>query len=121
MEIDTYVQMPFLQPLQAGGYGPAYEVRIFRFKPNGVTPTIALWQQAVEERMKLSPLLAAMYGLDGIAPRFMHIWPHGDLNSRRTICAKATEAKIWPPKGGHAYLETMSSKIYLPAAFSPLA
>jgi hypothetical protein len=121
MELDTFVQMPFLAALKLGAYGPVYEVRVYNFKPGGVAPTIALWQETIGPRAKLSPLLAAMYGLDGIAPRFMHIWPYPDLKVRQDIRAEASASKVWPPKGGHASLETMSSRIYLPASFSPLS
>lgn len=121
MSFDTYMQMPFLPALAAGAHGPFYEIRVYQFRPGGVAPTIALWQETIAARAALSPLLAAMYGIDGIVPRFMHIWPYKDLNSRQAVRAKATETKVWPPKGGHANLETMSSRIYLPAPFSPLA
>ena len=121
MSFDTFVQMPFLPALERGAHGPVYEVRIYRFKPSGVAPTIALWQDTLGERGKLSPLLAAMYGLDGVVPRFMHIWPYPDLKARQEIRAKATAMKVWPPKGGHAHLISMSSRIYLPAAFSPMS
>ena len=118
---DTFVQMPFLNALRPGAHGPFYEVRIYKFKPSGVAPTIALWQDTIGPRTALSPLLAAMYGIDGPAPRFIHIWPYKDLKGRQDIRVKATEMKVWPPKGGHAHLETMSSRIYLPASFSPLS
>ena len=121
MSLDTFVQMPFLEALKPGAYGPFYEVRVYKFRPGGVAPMIALWRDNVGPRAALSPLLAAMYGIDGVAARFIHIWPYKDLNTRHEIRAKATEAKVWPPKGGHDYLETMSSRIYLPAPFSPLA
>jgi NIPSNAP len=121
MELDTFVQMPFLEALKPGAYGPVYEVRVYKFKPGGVSSTIALWRETIGPRAKLSPLLAAMYGLDGVAPRFMHIWPYPDLKARQDIRAEATATKVWPPKGGHASLETMSSRIYLPTSFSPLS
>jgi hypothetical protein len=121
LSLDTFVQMPFVEALQPGAHGPFYEVRLYKFRPGGVAPTIALWKESVGPRTALSPLLAAMYGIDGAASRFMHIWPYKDLKARHEIRAKATETKVWPPKGGHAYLETMSSRIYLPAPFSPMA
>jgi NIPSNAP len=121
MSFDTFMQMPFLSTLQPGAHGPVYEVRVYRFRPSGVTPTIALWKDALTERAKLSPLLAAMYGIDGVTPRFIHIWPYPDLKARQEIRAKAAAMKVWPPKGGHAHLVSMSSRIYLPASFSPMA
>jgi hypothetical protein len=121
MEFDTYMQMPFLDALQPGAHGPFYEVRLYKFKPSGVARTIALWQEKIGPRSKLSPLLAAMYGLDGRVPRFLHIWPYADLNARHDIRTKATAEKLWPPQGGHASLETMASRIYLPASFSPMS
>jgi hypothetical protein len=121
MHIGTFMQMPFLDALKAGAHGPFYEVRVYRFKPFGVPPTIKLWQETIGPRSKLSPVLAGMYGLDGVAPHFIHIWPYPDLNTRQAVRAKAGAEKLWPPKGGHGNLESMSSRIYLPAPFSPMS
>ena len=120
MSTDTFVQFPFLSPIKAGRYGPVYEVRTYVLKPHGLPPTIERWQKMVPERMKLSPLLAAMYSTTGTVTRFMHIWPYPSFDERARIRAKAVEMGVWPPPGGPDLLETMQNAIFLPASFSPM-
>jgi hypothetical protein len=74
----------------------------------------------VPERTTRSPLIGAMYALDGTVPRFLNIWPYKSVDERSRIRAEAVKDGIWPPKGGPAHLTTMESTIYMPAPFSPL-
>jgi hypothetical protein len=62
---DTYASFPFLPPMQARSAGPFFEVRTYLLKPAGLDKTIELWRATVPNRVKLSPLLAAMYSLIG--------------------------------------------------------
>jgi hypothetical protein len=117
---DTYVSFPFIDPMQPGSHGPFFEVRTYLMKPNGLAGTIEAWRTALPARLKLSPVLAAMYSVTGLTPRFMHIWPYKSLDDRHRIRAQAVESKIWPPPGGPDRLLTMQNDIYLPAAFSPI-
>jgi hypothetical protein len=120
MTADTFAMFPFIQPIKAGQYGPIFEIRTYRFKPNGLTPTIAAWEKAVPGRMKLSPILAAMYSVTGTVTRFMHIWPYPNLEVRAATRKTAIETGVWPPEGGPDHLATMRNDIYLPAPFSPI-
>ena len=120
MTADTFVMFPFFQPMKAGQYGPIFEVRTYRLKPNGLAPTIAAWEGSVAGRMKLSPILAAMYSVTGSVTRFMHIWPYPDLVTRASTRKTAIETGVWPPAGGPEQLLAMHNDIYLPAAFSPI-
>ena len=117
---DTFVQFPFLPPIKPGQHGPIFEVRTYLLKPNGLGPTIEAWTKKAPERMKLSPILAAMYSLTGEVTRFMHIWPYPDLITRANTRKTAIETGVWPPPGGPDHLLTMHTDIYLPAAFSPI-
>lgn len=117
---DTFTQFPFLQPIKPGQYGPVFEVRTYLLKPNGLTPTIAAWTKQAPVRMKLSPILAAMYSTTGAVTRFLHIWPYPDLVTRANTRKTAIETKVWPPEGGPDWLLTMHTDIYLPASFSPI-
>ena len=117
---DTFVQFPFLPPIKPGQHGPIFEVRTYLLKPNGLGPTIEAWTQKAPERMKLSPILAAMYSITGEVTRFMHIWPYPDLVTRANTRKTAIETGVWPPPGGPDHLLTMHTDIYLPAAFSPM-
>jgi hypothetical protein len=117
---DTYVPFPTATPIKPGQYGPIFEVRTYLLRPASLTPTIEAWKVAVPERVKLSPMITAMYTLSGPVPRFVHIWPYPSLDERAKIRAKAIETGVWPPKGGPDHLQTQQTDIFLPAAFSPM-
>ena len=120
LSFDSYAPFPFLPPVETGAFGNVYEIRTYRLKHGGVEPTIAAWQAAIPARVKLSPLVVAMYALDG-PPRFTHIWPFSSLDARAAIRADSVKQGIWPPKGGPAWLTgDMQSTIALPTAISPL-
>jgi hypothetical protein len=120
ISMDTFVSFPFVTPMQAGSYGPVFEVRSYILKPNGLPTTIELWRKWTPGRAALSPLLAAMYSISGTVTRFMHIWPYPNLEARARLRAKAVADKVWPPPGGPDCLMVMQSDIYLPAEFSPM-
>lgn len=121
MNFDTYAPFPFLPQVTPGKYGSVYEIRTYRLKHGGVAPTIAAWEAAIPERVKLSPLSIAMYSLDG-PPRFTHIWPFASLDARAAVRAESVAKGVWPPKGGPDWLTgDMRSVIALPTAISPLA
>src|SRR5262245_28873388 len=117
---DTFVQFPFLPPIKPGPHGPIFEVRTYLLKPTGLGPTIAAWEKQAPARMKLSPILAAMYSVSGEVTRFMHVWPYPDLTTRANTRKTAIETGVWPPPGGPDQLVTMRTDIYLPAPFSPI-
>jgi hypothetical protein len=116
----SFVQFPFLAGIASGKLGPFYEVRVYQTTRPGIAATIALWRDAVPHRVKISPLVTAMYAIDGAIPRFMHIWPFPSLDARQALRQKAFDSGFWPPGGGLVHLRRFSSSIYLPAAFSPL-
>jgi NIPSNAP len=121
MASEAYAPFPFLSPVTTGKFGPVYEIRTYRLKNGGVPATIAAWEAAVPERVKLSPMVIAMTALDG-PPRFTHIWPFADLNDRVATRAAAVAKGIWPPKGGPEWLTgEMRSTIAMATAISPLA
>jgi hypothetical protein len=120
-ETTTYAPFDFVAPIAPGKHGPVYEIRVYGVKATGLKPTMDLWRAAVPERAKVSPLLGAMYAIDGVLPRFLHIWPFTSLDERMAKRAEAVELGIWPPKGGPAHLTSLSSAIYLPTSFSPLS
>ncbi len=116
---DSYELFPFLDPIRPGAHGAFYEVRTYLMRPNGVPATIEAWRAALPARLKMSPMYCAMYSITGTVPRFMHIWPWPDLNTRHAVRSKAVETGVWPPKGGADRFHEMRNDIYLPAPFSP--
>ncbi len=117
---DIYVPFPFIPKIEPGERGPFFEIRTYLMKPDGLAGTIEAWRTSLDARMKLSPVMAAMYSVTGLMPRFMHIWPYKSLDERHRIRAKAVETGIWPPPGGPDRLVTMQNDIYLAAPFSPI-
>ncbi|MGR3911507.1 NIPSNAP family protein [Burkholderia sp. SR8] len=120
VKAESFVLFPFLPPIEPAVHGNVYEMRVYGIKPGSLQPTIDAWQQAVPERILRSPLVGAMYSLDGAVPRFLNIWPYASVDERSRVRAKAVKDGIWPPKGGPAHLTTMESMICVPAPFSPL-
>ena len=120
MTMDTYAAFDFIPPLRPGDFGPCYEVRTYRLKPDGVVPTMDLWRKAVPGRSKVSPLLAAMTSVTGEMTRFMHIWPYKNFDERARLRDKAVADGVWPPPGGPSHLLSQQVDIYLPVPFSPM-
>lgn len=120
LHTDTFHLLPFLTGIDSATKGPVFEVRTYETRAGGMGPTVELWRKALPERIKLSPLLAGLYSVSGVAARFMHIWPYESLEARGRVRAKAVADGVWPPVGGPAHLQVMQSDIYLPAEFSPL-
>jgi hypothetical protein len=121
LSCESYAPFPFLPPVKTGKFGSVYEIRTYALKLGGVPPTIAAWEAAIPERTKISPLVIAMYALDG-PPRITHIWPYASLDARAAVRADSVAKGVWPPKGGPDWLTgEMLSTIGLPTAISPLA
>lgn len=118
--VDLYSSLPFIDPMTPGQWGPVFEVRLYTIKPGNLAPTIKLWKEAVPARSRVSPLLAAMHSLTGIATRLLHIWPYPGLDERSRLRAKAVADGVWPPPGGPDYLHAQQSDIFFAAPFSPI-
>ncbi len=118
---DTFELMPFLKPLQPGQYGPFFEVRTYLLKPGVVGGNIARWEKALPERIKRSPVLAAMNSASGQMTRFIHIWPYKSMDERYAVRTQAVKDGVWPPPGGgEATLLMQQNDIYVPTSFSPI-
>ncbi len=120
MRFDSYAPFPWVPPVTPGRYGEVYEIRTYRLKHGGVPATSAAWEGAIAARVRFSPLIVAMYALDG-PPRFTHIWPYKSMNDRATVRSETVAKGIWPPKGGPEWLTgEMRTKIAIPASISQL-
>jgi hypothetical protein len=120
LRADAFVPFPFMRDMAPGRFGPFYEVRSYTLKPNGLARTIELWAAAIEGRTKLSPLVAVMYSVTGVLPRFVHVWPYGSLDERQRLRSRAVELGVWPPPGGPDLLVAQEAAVFLPAPFSPM-
>ena len=120
MQSEIYAPAPFCPELRTGGPGPVYEMRIYSIKPGRFPEVVKRWEAALEERLKLSPLLLALFSENGPLNRFVHIWPYESVQHRTETRAKAEATGVWPPKGSRQFSIRQENKILLPAPFSPL-
>ena len=119
--------MPFsVSPeMKPGKYGPYYEMRTYTHAAGALPKLRAVWEKAVPERLKFSPLTAAWYSELGGLNKFVHIWPYPSLDARNETRAKTQAAGVWPPSaekmGLPGYeLVHQENKIVMPSAFSPM-
>ena len=120
LESNAYAPFPFLPPIEPAVHGRCYELRTYGLKHGLLPQTIEAWRQAVPGRTELSPLIGAMYALDGDLTRFLNIWAYPSANDRAGVRADAFAKGVWPPVGGPTSLTHMSSTLATPAAYSPL-
>ncbi|GBR51552.1 hypothetical protein AA106555_0594 [Neokomagataea thailandica NBRC 106555] len=82
--------------LEAGRYGGVYEWRCYECHHDAMADVVERFNHALVARSTLSPLCCAMVSLEGV-PRFAHLWPYKDAQSRSLIRAQALESGKWPP------------------------
>jgi NIPSNAP len=94
------------------------EMRIYRVKAGSVPEVEKRFDEALKERVKISPLGAFFHTEIGPLNRIIHCWPYEDLAQRSKLRGEAMKLPTWPPKTSE-FLESMESKIIIPAPFSP--
>ena len=119
--------MPFdVSPeMKPAKLGPYYEIRTYTHAAGALPKLRAVWEKAVPERLKFSPLTAAWYSELGGLNKFVHIWPYPSLDARNEVRAKTQSAGVWPPNAAKLGLPGydlvhQENKIVMPSAFSPL-
>jgi NIPSNAP len=120
LSMETYAPFPYLPPIKPGAFGGVYEFRAYALKPGGVAGIVTLWESWIAPRVAVSPLLVAMYALDG-APRYVHVWPYADAAVRAKTRAECMSKGVWPPKGSAPWIQSMRSTLTVPLPGSPLA
>ncbi len=119
LEMDSYAPFPDMPPVETGNFGAIYEIRSYVLKTGGLLPTFEGWAEKLPGRTTISPLIIALYALDG-TPRITHIWPYADANARFAKRAESVAAGTWPPRSAVWLTPEMISGLYLPTAISPL-
>ena len=121
MHSEIFIPFPFSPDLEPGKFGPIYELRSYIVKPGTIPGTIKRWEAALEGRLKLSPLAAAMYTDTGHLNKFIQLWPYESLQHRQEVRETAVKTGVWPPPAdGPSTLVSQESSILLPAPFSPM-
>jgi len=94
------------------------EMRTYQLKPRSVAEVEKRFAEPLPARMKLSPLAGFWHTDVGGLNQIIHMWPYENLAARERIRAEAVKDGTWPPKIGE-FIETMETKILIPAPFSP--
>jgi len=119
MQSDVYLPAPFMEPLGERKVGPIYEMRIYQYNPGDIPKVIEAWGNAIEERTKYSPLVAAMYSEFGALNKWMHIWAYESFEQRMQVRQETREKGVWPPQSSVSPIK-QENKILMPAACSPM-
>ncbi len=119
MQSDIYIAAPFMPAMDSRKVGPIFEMRIYTYNPGDIPQLIEAWGGAIEERVKSSPLVAAMYSDIGPLNKWMHIWAYESFDQRMKVRAETREKGVWPPKSPVSPIK-QESKILIPAACSPM-
>jgi len=111
----------YMPDIQAGPYGPYYEIRTYGVAPGGLQETSDAWGKVVPRRQQISKLLTVMGSIDAAPTKMIHIWPYRTVEERMAARAQASREGIWPPPGGSTHLISMQSDLFVATAFSPLS
>lgn len=125
MRSEIFMPFDVSPPMTPAKLGPYFEMRTYTHKAGDLPKLRKVWETAVPERLKFSPLTAAWYSELGGLNKFVHIWPYPSLDARNEVRAKTQAAGVWPPSaeklGLPGYeLVHQENKIVMPSAFSPL-
>jgi hypothetical protein len=127
MRSEIFIPFKFSPEIKPGKMGPYFEMRTYTFAPGELGKIQKVWEKALPERLKISPLVGIWYSELGGLNRFTHIWAYPSLNARNETREKAAATGAWPPSAyakrenlPDALLVAQENKIVMPSAFSPL-
>jgi NIPSNAP len=93
-----------------------FEMRTYRLQPGSLPEVEKRFEEALTERVKVSPLGAFFHTEVGPLNQIIHIWPYDDLQHRTRV--RSQSIPNWPPKNSEFIVE-MESKIVNAAPFCP--
>ena len=93
-----------------------YEVRTYTLKPGSVQAYEENFEEALNERVKLSPLAAFWHTDIGPLNQVISVWPYENLEERNRIRGEAVKSGKWPPRHDDLIVN-MESEIWYPAEF----
>ena len=124
---DIFIPFSVSPELTPSANGPFYEMRTYTYENGELPLMMKCWEDAIEERTRVTPVTAIWYSELGGLNKFVHIWPYRSLDQRDEVRNRMIASGNWPPsakarkEGGRAYrLTHQENKIMLPAAFSPM-
>ena len=120
MNSEIWLPVSFSPSLEDRQIGPFFEMRIYTFEPNQIPKILPKWEEKIEARNELAPLVGAFVSEIGDANKFMHIWAYKSLQ-HRTEAREKFSSIGWPPKSLNANPPLiMENKIVMASDFSPI-
>lgn len=110
---------PFSPPLAARALGAVYELRIYSYAPGSIPTVSERWQEKIEARTRMSPLVLCGHALNGRLHRWFHLWAYENALERQRIRAEVLRLGLWPPDA-RAGLQRQTNMLLLPSTLSPL-
>ncbi|MBN9428319.1 MAG: NIPSNAP family protein [Burkholderiales bacterium] len=111
---------PFSPPVQERKLGSVYELRIYDYEPGLIPQVSERWQEKIERRQQLSPLVCCGSTITGRLHQWVHLWAYSDANERTRVRSEALSSGIWPPAAAEGLL-LQRNMLLTPLAPSPLA
>ena len=99
--------------------GPFFEIRMYTYEPEQIDKILVPWEEKLEARNNLAPLVGAFISEIGDVNKFMHIWAYKSLQ-HRTEAREKFSSIGWPPKSNANPPLKMENKIVMAADFSPI-
>ena len=93
-----------------------YEFRTYTLRPRTLPDVIQRFGDALDNRLKFSPLAAFWFTEIGPLNQIVHVWPYESIEERAKVRAAAVAEGAWPPKIGE-FIEDMQSEILHPVDF----
>ena len=119
MNTEFWKPVSFSPKWKERNIGPFFEMRIYTFPFNEIDKMLSAWEEKIDDRNKLAPLVGAFVSEVGDVNKFMHIWAYKSLQ-HRTEAREKFSSIVWPPKSDGKPPIKMENKIVLPSDFSPI-
>ncbi|MCH7907610.1 MAG: NIPSNAP family protein, partial [Chloroflexi bacterium] len=116
---EIYYPAPFMGPLGPRKIGPLFELRIYTYASGDVPKVMAAWGDAIEERVKFSPLVGAWYSDIGGLNKWAHMWAYESFEHRMSVREETRAKGVWPPSSPVSPLK-QENKLLWAADFSPI-
>ena len=119
MNTEFWKPVSFSPKCEQRNIGPFFEMRIYTFPFNEINKMLPAWEEKIEARKSLAPLVGAFVSEVGEVNKFMHIWGYKSLQ-HRTEAREKFSSIGWPPKAEGKPPLFMENKIVMPSEFSPI-
>ena len=119
MNTEFWKPVSFSPKWEDRNIGPFFEMRIYTYPFNEIHKMLPAWEEKIEARNSLAPLVGAFVSEVGDVNKFMHIWAYKSLQ-HRTEAREKFSSIGWPPKSDVKAPIFQENKIVMPSDFSPI-